>query len=217
MLNIKRLAKFPKAVTLVTATITCVGLVTSNPVMAAILTFPFCGFFFGDTSGNSGQVLPGSFITLDTDKKTASENFGFIGAQITTTRGPSPTDAPLIYTTSNFTNVLEGNFIPEGIPEGSEILPLPEDSAIWRLLDSDGNRFYVGLRKSTFNLLPNYNDTIFWDNYECRVNEDNCRREPDPNPVPEPTSIFGTMFVFGLGGLLSKKRLKKLKKDNELA
>lgn len=196
--------------TLTTATLATLTLASTNPAISAIITIPFCGFFGGDTTGASGRVLPGSFITLDTEKTTQADNFGILDAQVSTTRGPNPTDDLRTYTFSDFMPpASQGTSIP-GVPT------LPEESIAWKFMNPLQDKFYIVFPKSGYDLLPTeLRRTFDITNYECRVNEE-CLPEPDKR-VPEPTGVLGTAIALGLGGLLTKKNLSKLKKDNEAA
>lgn len=228
--------KLVNMATMATATFATLGFVATNPAAAAIFNITFCGFFEGDTESNPvGQVLPGSYITIDTNK---TENFGLVDAKITTAR-PVAGQNELTYNFSDFTVSGQGTSIPnllssDGVFDGSGSLI---DSVYWRFVDTVGNNFNAVIPASIYNNLSGNIGTIeLADSSEIRINGSGskecdartnyCRgQNPPPTrpgmarvvPVPEPTSLFGTAIALGFGAMLTKKNLSKLNKKKVLA
>jgi hypothetical protein len=211
--------KLRDVATLTTATLATLSLATTNPASAALFKLAFCGFFGGDPANGSVD----GFLTIDDAfQNDASKNFGLVDAKITTTRSNTAPTNPLTYTFSDFTVSGQGL----GIPTVDDFIG--GESKYWRFFDAAGNNFNAVLPISVFPLSPTPPGVTiqFVDNSETRISDvvvfpiPPIRKDPEQLriiPVPEPTSILGTAIAIGLGGMLTKKNLSKLKDDKEAA
>lgn len=197
---LKKKNKLRDVAALTTATASLASLaLASSPVLA--LTFGFCGSF---TDG-SGSVLP-SQIRVD-------DNGNFDGfAQIATDVNGEIRN----YTASDFVERTEAD-TSNGIPSFKYTFSF-SNNGLPDILDN----FMAFLPRSIFPTQPGQlpDLTLFQPINMMEVRDGIVRVEPDRLvvvPVPEPTSILGTAIAIGLGGMLTKKNLSKLKDDKEAA
>lgn len=171
-------------------------LLTLSPAFA--LTFGFCGMFDdgGTVSGEISVNDDGSF-----------DNY----ANILTTK---PGQENRKYDSSNFLS-LETNAIHPDLnitaykytfnyTVSDLVFPFPE------------NKFEVYIPASIFPITPGVRPDLsefeIVPQYETRGGQ--VRKDPDKLViVPEHTSILGTTLAVGLGSLMTRKNLKKLKQD----
>lgn len=190
--------KLRDVATLTTATLATLSLAATNPAVAALFKIGFCGVF----DDGSGSVLPSYVIVESNQTGDSSARYGLKDAKIGTSRGTPPT--VVSYNYSNFVTSNQESY------QGTDVVR-------WTF-DSLGNIFDVRVPVSVLNALPSL--PIFkTDNTEQRVGGQPTK-DPDDfivTPVPEPTSILGTAIAIGLGGMLTKKNLSKLKDDKEAA
>lgn len=191
--------KLRDVATLTTATLATLSLATTNPAVAALFKIGFCGIF----NDGSGSVLP-SYVIVDSDQTgDSSARYGLKDAKIGTSRG-----TPLTVVSYNYSNFVTSN---QESYQGTDVVR-------WTF-DSLGNIFDVRVPVSVLNdlaSLPIFSNDF---NTEQRVGGVLGKDIDDfiVTPVPEPTSILGTAIAIGLGGMLTKKNLSKLKDDKEAA
>jgi hypothetical protein len=182
------------------ATITASSLsavfLTLSPALA--FTFGFCGTF------DDGGMVDG--------KISVNDDGSFDGYAYIKTTSPGAEDRT--YKGRNFQGLDTNATHPDlNIPAykytfnyavGDVVFPFPD------------NKFEVYLPASLFPLVPGERPDLsafpIVNQYEMRENQ--LRNDPDRLAVvPEHTSIIGTTIALGLGSLLTKKNLKKLKQD----
>lgn len=213
--------KFRQSLSVTAATLGILSIVSTNPALAALFNLGFCGQFLNlddtpitpdtevfeaplDPLPNNPQnrVLP-SYITVESaETNDAGENYGIKDAKIETQR-VDLTPSLISYNFSNLmSSALNGGIVT------------------WTFVDSAGNEFDVNVPQLILNDLPNLvGNNLDITNIERRVGS-NPTKDPDAvriTPVPEPTSIIGTVITLGLGGILTKKNLKKLNEKKESA
>lgn len=188
--------------TVATTTLATLGFIGTNPAAAVVFKLGFCGYF----QDGSGQIDP-SFVMIDTDKKTAADNFGLVDAKIQTTRN----GVTVKYDISNFTASGQGQGINNGLVNYSF-----EDgeSVFWSFVNGLNN----------FNVvtpIADFNEIVPGASLEFQVNDNSEIREnigftKDPDKiavtaVPETSNPFIPLIALGLGGMLRKKYLTKLR------
>lgn len=194
-INFMNLNNFHKLATITTSSIGTL-LLTLSPALA--LTFGFCGTF-----DDGGSV----------DGKISVQDDGSFGnyANILTTK-PGAEDRR--YNTSNFVSIETNAIHPElNIAAYKYTFNYTETDVVYPFPD---NKFEFYIPASIFPITPGVRpelsqfETI--PQYEMRDNE--LRKDPDQLAiVPEPTSVLGTAIAIGLGSLMTKINLKKLKQD----
>ncbi|NCS02561.1 MAG: PEP-CTERM sorting domain-containing protein [Microcystis aeruginosa G13-11] len=192
--------KLRDVATLTTATLATLSLAATNPAVAALFKIGFCGNF----DDGSGSVLPSYVIVESNQTGDKNAKYGLKDAKIGTSRGIPPT-----VVSYNYSNLLG---------DGSQEIYQGTDVVRWTF-DSLGNIFDVRVPVSVLNdlaSLPIFSNDF---NTEQRVGGVLGKDIDDfiVTPVPEPTSILGTAIAIGLGGMLTKKNLSKLKDDKEAA
>lgn len=191
--------KLRDVATLTTATLATLSLAATNPAVAALFKIGFCGVF----DDGSGSVLPSYVIVESNQTGDSSARYGLKDAKIGTSRGTPPT--VVSYNYSNFVTSNQESY------QGTDVVR-------WTF-DSLGNIFDVRVPVSFLNDLPSLPTFTNDFNTEQRVGGVLGKDIDDfiVTPVPEPTSILGTAIAIGLGGMLTKKNLSKLKDDKEAA
>ncbi len=196
--------KLSSLATLAASSLSTLMLVTS-PALA--ITFAFCGNFING-------AIPGGTVDgqIRVDDMGNFDNF----AKITT----ADVDGGQVrmYTENDFVSQMSNVTHPDkGIDSfkytfSFDALPFPD------------NKFEVYLPASIFPITPgespdlsNFRFPPGFEQYEMR--DGVLGKEPDDlrEVTPEPTSVLGTAIALGLGGLLTKKNLSKLKDDKESA
>ncbi len=195
--------KLRDVATLTTATLATLSLAATNPAVAALFKIGFCGNF----DDGSGSVLPSYVIVESNQTGDKNAKYGLKDAKIGTSR-TIPLGTPPTVLSYNYSNFVTSN---QESYQGTDVVR-------WTF-DSLGNIFNVRIPVSFLNDLPSLPTFSNDFNTEQRVGGQPTK-DPDDfivTPVPEPTSILGTAIAIGLGGMLTKKNLSKLKDDKEAA